>query len=324
MTRGAPASLGGRLPRAVLAKAAAIAVIAFAPVPVAALLAGLPVAIAVGLGLVVGLSAGLQVRPGTAAKIAILNVLFALAGMLVVGSPAAAALLVAVAGLALGPANGRGMGKALMPLPLMAALSATGLFTGDPSGVVLGIGAGAAWAIAITSRVATRPDPVPLDVRESWTHALVLAGTTSAATFVALSVPLPHGYWIVVTLCAVLVPAAAEQAQATAERVGGTLIGAMVGVFAGLLLPPPLVAVAALALLVLMIAYGLVGDGRRKVLWLTVLLVLILGGQSGTTAVDVALQRLAWTLVGAALVAMAAGAVAWLDRRDPIARALGR
>ena len=44
---------------------------------------------------------------------------------------------------------------------------------------------------------------------------------------------------------------------------------------------------------------------------------MMLGGEAGTSAVDVAVQRLAWTLIGAVLVGAAAVLVASLDRRDP-------
>jgi hypothetical protein len=299
----------------VLTKAGILAAVAFAPAVVAWLVAGLPAAIGVGLGLALGLSAGLLVPPRLSVVIVGLNLVAAAAGLLVIGSPVGAAVLVGVAGLALGPANRRGVGRAMLLLPLLVTLSATGLLADDPVRSLGGMAVGAAWAIAITARLGARRELVALGVREAWTHAVALAATTSIATFVALSVPLPHGYWIVVTLCAVLVPTSAERARATTERVAGTISGALLGIVVGVLLPTALTAVAALGALVLMVAYALVGDGRRKVLWLTVLLVLMLGGAAaGSSAVDVALQRLAWTVVGAVLVGAAAVLVASLDR----------
>ncbi|HEX5826035.1 MAG TPA: FUSC family protein [Candidatus Limnocylindrales bacterium] len=298
---------GWALPGAVLGKAALVAVLALAPVVVILVLIGPPAAAGAGIGVAVGLAAATMLPVLPAAGVVLAHVLVALAGSVLALTPLGAALLVGAAGLACGPANRIGFGKAMVLLPVMAALSTAGMYDADPLRAAVGVAGGAAWAMVLVGVIGSRaglvPRLAPVPSASAWAHAVVLALAASVATFVALTVPLPHGYWIVVTLSAVLVPVSAETVTATRDRVIGTLVGALAAVALGAVLPGVLLPVALLTALVLLVGYALVGDGARKVTMLTVLLVLVLAGATGTSTVGIALERLAWTLAAAALVA---------------------
>jgi hypothetical protein len=316
---GAMAAPGWRLPRPLLVKAARFGAVAFAPLVVAYLVLGPMAATGAGIGVVVGLAVATVLAPLPAAAVIAGHGAVAMLSAAVAGQPLAAAGLVALSGLAAGPANTRGFGKALVLLPVMAMLGSSGLYADDPVRAAAGIVAGGGWALLVARLAGSRPALRPVQLRAAWTHAIVLAATAGVAALAALAIPLPHGYWIVITLSAVLVPVASETAKATLERVGGTIVGALFGVAAGLVLPAILQAVVAVAAVILLIGYALIGDGPRKVAMLTLVLVLALAGVSGTATLDVAIQRLAWTLVAALLVVAAGFLVARVADRTWVA-----
>lgn len=307
MSEGAPRSavaLGGwAVPRPVLVKAVVLAVALLAPALGCALALGVDVALGVLLGLGIGLSIAGAGSLAAAVAIVAVNVAALLAGGLAQGSALGAAAVVALAGLAIGPANLRGIGRGLMLAPVLAAVAASGTLGAVVVAPAVGVAIGAAWAAGLLLRLGGSRAPVPLSRSDAWLHAIAMALATSLATLVSLAVPLPHGYWIVVTLAAVLQPVAAETSRATGERVVGTLVGSLLAVALGAVLPSWSVAIAIVVFMTLLIAYALLDDGVRRVAALTVLVVLALSGATGMVGLEVALQRLAWTLVGAVLVA---------------------
>ncbi len=313
----APSPAGGwGLPRPVLLRSLGLSVVGMVPIVVAVLVAGPGAAAGAGLGLILGLSAAAVLPTGPAAVIVLLHLLVALAGILVAGSPVAGALVVALSGLASGPAYRAGFGRGLIILPMVAVFAASGAFASAPVAGELGLAAGAAWALLLARVAGPVPVLVPLPRSTAWIHAVALAATCGIGTFVALAVPLPHGYWIVVTLTATQFPVVSESVDAMRDRLAGTLLGALAGGVAGAVLPVPLQLVAVFATLILQVGYSLVGDGTRKVTMLTAMTVLLLAGATGASTLEMAAQRLAWTIAGAGLV----GGAAFIVRRMTGAR----
>jgi hypothetical protein len=288
--------------RSVLERAALLVAAALAPALIGGLLFGVGVAVGVVLGLGVGLAAGALCDVRTAVVVILVNAAAALAGSLVAGSPLGAAAVVGVAGLVVGPANRLGIGRTLMVAPVIAAVMASGTLAFPPGATAGGLVIGAAWTFVLVRALKGRQEPQPLAPVDAWIHAVTLAATCAAATYVAVAVPLDHGYWIVVTLAAVLVPVASETSRANVERTIGTLLGAFIGVAAGVLVPPWLVVTAIYGSAVLFVAYAMVKDSIRRTALLTVMLVLALAGASPESSVDIAIARLVWTVVAAGIV----------------------
>ena len=295
---------GWGVPRPILTRAAVLAVVALAPALGGAVVLGPWVAVGVFMGLAIGISVGPLTTLPTGSLLVAVNCAALIVGALVEGSPLGGAAVVALASLAVGPATRMGLGRGLMLSPVLAAVAASGAFGETPLPAVIGGVIGAAWGAGIMRVLGIRREPVPVDAADAWVNAGALAVTCGITTLVALATPLPHGYWIVVTLASVLQPVREATTRATGERVVGTLVGSLLAVAAGAILPTWSVALVVVGAMALFIAYALAGDGVRRVAVQTVMLVLVLAGATGTVGIEVAVERLAWTIVGAALVAL--------------------
>jgi uncharacterized membrane protein YccC len=97
------------------------------------------------------------------------------------------------------------------------------------------------------------------------------------------------------------------------QRVAGTTLGAVLALALALVLPPWAALGVAVALLVLVVANGLLGRYAQQVMFLTPFIVLI-GSGVGADTVGVALQRVVATLLGALLAAGIALGLWRLDR----------
>ena len=137
-----------------------------------------------------------------------------------------------------------------------------------------------------------------------YTAVIVLMATTF--TYIAIKYNLPHGYWAIFTLCAVLKPATNETISTVRMRVFGTIIGAIFGLVSVLLLPHWLTTVFALLCLLFMINYMLDSRYTMYVVVLTTLLVLLMSNGVKSEAINISEIRLLLTVFSSAITALVA------------------
>ena len=81
-----------------------------------------------------------------------------------------------------------------------------------------------------------RPAP-PMGYRLVWRHACATALSCEIVLFLTVWQQVPHGYWVVVTLCVVLHPVPGETTGAAQDRIIGTAVGAIAAIPLAVLLP---------------------------------------------------------------------------------------
>jgi uncharacterized membrane protein YccC len=148
-------------------------------------------------------------------------------------------------------------------------------------------------------------------------HALRYALVTAAAVAVFWFLPPPFGFWVPLTVTAVLKPFAGTTVSRTTQRVAGTLLGAALGTAAMPLLPslaPQLVA-AALAFFCLMLVVRF--NYSLAIFFLSLGVVPFEHALTPDLSLDVGLWRLGATAIGATL-ALVGGHLLWpnFERRE--------
>jgi hypothetical protein len=298
-----------------------LATIVLAPVAAAvtgAAVIGGPVA---GLGVVMGAAAAGAVAIGAppvpfGLAVTALASMGAAAGMTTQGNPLLAALVVLAAALAAAPIGPRAGAVAIM-LPAVPAVFATIEVSSSPLEVAGWVLLGGLLMLAIARVLRIRQPSVPVPAPVARRHAAVTGLAAAFLTAGALWLDVPHGYWSVMTLCAVLRPAPGETAPAARDHAAGTAAGAVLAAVLTLVLPPWAALVAAAACGVLMLAWATVGDGRRQALFITP--VVVLTGSAGLTAaaLESAAGRVLLIAVGSAVAVLLAVVVHGRDGRAP-------
>ena len=138
---------------------------------------------------------------------------------------------------------------------------------------------------------AETPIPRPVAVF----YGAVLAILSGIATFAVASLQLEHGYWVTLTVLAVVQPSLTTSRRRAFARVAGTTVGALVAVvFASSVTNDDVLLgvgmIFAVASLALARSYAV------KIGLLTVALVMLAGGHAG--AASIAGQRFGLTLIG--------------------------
>ncbi|MGW2838908.1 FUSC family protein [Streptomyces sp. NPDC001493] len=245
----------------------------------------------------IGLSAGLAAAVGT----------------LVGGNTPLLVAAVVVACAAQGLVNRRSVGAAaLLPsnLVLYAALA-----PGNPAAIAAATWLGAAIVIlaARLTRMRVPADPAP--VRDAAWNAFELAAGCAVLIVAGRALDLPRGNWAVLTLCLVLVPGTAATRQRVVHRALGTGAGALVAVAAVAAAPSAVCLALAAVCAVFTVAYAMLPDDFLYAVFLTpTVLLLFSSGRAGATF-PVALQRVEMTALGAALaLALTWATAAWMRR----------
>jgi hypothetical protein len=142
--------------------------------------------------------------------------------------------------------------------------------------------------------------------------ASVLGLAAGMGALVGYLVDPQHGYWIPMTIL-LLAPTVAEGHLGQSwHRIFGTLAGlGVVGIL--VLLNPPAWVGASLAMLSLTLIFAVTEPYWLQTLFITLFLVLVAAppGQE----IDFSAQRLAFTLIGVAILLLIAGVAAWTGRR---------
>lgn len=295
--------------QALLALAAALPVIALA-----AFASGMPAAVWAVLGLVMGTTSGAFLDTARSVPLTIA------AAAMVAGAAAAAGRAVLVGCIVAGACVLAGLADRwsaglLMLAPVTAAIA--GSQRSALSWPVLGgwVLAGALYGVTTVSLLHTHLHPRALSAGRAALHAVMLATLCGTAAGLATALRLPHGYWIVLTLAVVLRPVVQESARRAVQRVAGTLLGVLIPIPLVLFLPRPAVVTIAAACVPGSVSYLFAGQYTRQTVLLTVAIVILASGASRASTLAAGEFRLAWTIVGAAVAAIAASTL-WRIERD--------
>lgn len=285
-------------PRPVLVLALRLVV----PVVVAAGLVGYVAGGLAALGLILGVVAGVQaalLSVPLAARVAVVVLAACAAGLgSVADTPASAAMVVGLTAVAQAPLTrvAAGLGALLVVVP---GVTATVPLPDEPWTLAGWTAAGVLLVIAIARGAGLAAPADPVGPRDAWTHGAALALLAGAAAYVVVDRGLVHGYWLVLTVAQVLQPAALETPRVAVHRIGGTFLGAAIGVAAVVTLPTAVCLGLAALFLVAMAGWALAADTVRQVVYATALVVLV--GSAGVAGPEasLALEKVVVTLVGA-------------------------
>jgi hypothetical protein len=294
------------IPRPVLVGALKISLVLLAPLVLADAVGGVGAALAVTMGYAGSLTPALKLRPAYSLALVVPAAMTGVVASGISGEALPAACFVALACLLVAPANIVRNGL-LAGIPTIAAVYTTLPAGPDPLEVGAWMLAAGAFIVLVASLTGLRKPAEPAGVLPwtAWAHAVAMAATVGVVVLVLGLVDVPHGYWIAMTMTVVLRPYGSETRTVARQRVGGTTLGAVLALALALLLPAWAGILVGAGLLVLVVANALLGRYAQQVTFLTPLIVLL--GSAGTQdALDVAVERVAATVLGAAL----AGAIA--------------
>lgn len=270
-------------------------------------LGGIPAALAVGMGAMAASRPALLGQPGQAV---LLTLPVAMAGAVAVslrGDALAGALFVALCCLMTVPA-GVISGGLLATLPTVASVlvAVPGAF--EVGHTLLWMLVGSVVTIGLGLLIPV-PEPMPpLPMHEAWPHAVAMAVAAGGVVFAVLALDLRHGYWVALTLTVLLRPVHSETWRAAGQRIAGTLGGTVLALVLASFVPLWGLAIALLVCAVLMLAYALIGDTTRQVLFMTPTVVLLgSAGQVGTAAAERVVATLLGCLLAGALALLLAG-----------------
>lgn len=111
----------------------------------------------------------------------------------------------------------------------------------DPGVAALGLMAGAVVAIVVLARIPRTGRRSPIAPEIAYLHAGTMAGAVAVDTFLVVTIDVPHGSWIPMTMTMALRPVGSESQTIAYQRIAGTALGALVAI-ALLELPPAMAA----------------------------------------------------------------------------------
>ncbi|WP_297081171.1 FUSC family protein [uncultured Demequina sp.] len=235
-----------------------------------------------------------------------LGVFSALVGACVAGAVAfdgavAIAACVAISVVATAPFALR-YGPVTAVVPVLVAIAGDGAGDVEPVRALMGtVVAALAFAAIVRALGMRQASATPLPTRVMVAHLATMSAATAIATGVVIAAGLAHGVWVVVALATVLVPIQRETLREARFRVVGTVVGALTGSLIATVLPAFAVVIVALAAALLGIASNLAHRRQQFVAYIAVATVTATATVGGEAAADVALQRVGYTLVGAAI-----------------------
>lgn len=303
------------IPRKVLKVAVGLTLIMLAPTNLAYILFGAAAALAVALGFVISLTPATKLPARYALAAVVPAAMTGAVAVALAGQAFPAACFVALACILIAPANVLQNGL-LAGIPTVAAVYATLPTQASPGTVAVGMLVGGGIAVGVGTRVPRTGELVGVDRRTSWRHAIAMAASVGVVVFAVTALDLPHGYWIPMTMTLVLRPYGAETLAVARDRIAGTLAGAVLALIMVLFLPSWTAIMVIVGLLVLILAYAILGRYAQEVLFLTPFIVLLGTGGVAAATVGLAVQRILATLLGAVVAGGIALALARADRDE--------
>lgn len=297
------------IPPPVLGKALLLGLLILGPVAGAAALAGPDAALGMIMGVLGTIVPAMRVRAVYASLIAVPVALTGAVALGVAGQPYSAAAFAALSCLLIAQGN-MVVNGLLAGVPTIAAVF-TCMPGRDAPMMSAWMLAGGLLAVLVVHRFRNPQTPlVGVPGQVAWLHASVMAVLVGASVLLVLQFQLPHGYWIPMTMTIVLRPVRAETLTRSRQRVVGTLMGAVVAVALVLLVPPAVSLPAAAAMMILMLAYQLLGRYSQQVMCMTPFVVLVGAKGVQADALELALQRVLETLLAVVIAGLAAMALA--------------
>ena len=273
--------------------------------------ASMAVGIAAGSGLALGSVLDLRRSVGLVVLLGVV----AAAGVLAAGQPIAAALVVAAVTAFTGLTNGWSAGSYALAPVLAIVFAATDRGLPWWSAAAWSI-AGGLIGLVVLRLMKVDSEPSPMSERHAWRHAIALAAACGVTLWAALAWELPQGYWIPVTLLVALRPLPEERSDILADRLWGTVIGAVVALVAAFLLPPSLTQLVALVFLGLVAGYGVARNYLMQTACLTPMLMLFATAGDDLRTFEFTAQRVLFTILGVIIGAAVITALAIWDARD--------
>lgn len=299
------------IPKRVLLLSLLVTVFLLAPLAIAYLLAGIPAALALGMGYVALVKPALTLRSHHALALAVPAALAAAVAVGLRGQPFAAAGFVALCCLLVAPANQLREGL-MAGLPTAAAVLVAIPGDFDPRWTAGWVLAGGAVVALVATRIPRAAPPAGVEQLRAWRHAIVMAVAVGLVTYLVLALDIRHGYWVAMTLTVVLRPFDDQTRTAAWQRVLGTLAGVVLAVLIAALLPLWAIVAVLAVCMVLMIGYATIGDTIRQVIFLTPTVVLL--GSAGDPGL-IAAERALATITGAILAGLIALGLVWFETR---------
>ncbi|HEY3407107.1 MAG TPA: FUSC family protein [Propionicimonas sp.] len=289
-----------------------VATVVFVPAIVIAYLAGgTQGALALGMGVLVSLRPALSLRALHSFALAVPAAMAGGVAVALRGQPLAAAFFVVLCCLLVAPAGIVQDGLlAMVPTVVAVLVLVPGEF--QPGRTAIWMIFGCALAVAVATRLPRTAPAAGVEQRRAWRHAAVMAVSVGAVVYLVGLWELPHGYWVALTLTAVLRPFDDQTMQKSVQRVLGTVAGALLALVAAVFLPLWALLVLLVVSTVLSSAYALARDYTRQVLFMTPAVVLL--GSAGHPF-QIATERALATLAGALLAAAIALALATFEGR---------
>jgi hypothetical protein len=303
------------IPRPALKVAVALTLVMLVPTAAAYAAFGESAALAVALGFVSSLTPATKLRAGYALAAVVPAAMAGAVAVALAGQAFPAACFVALACLLVAPANVLQNGL-LAGIPTVAAVYATLPMQQMSGTVAAGMLVGGGLAVGVATRVKRTGDLVGVEARAAWRHASAMAASVGLVVFAITALDIPHGYWIPMTMTLVLRPYGTETRAVARDRISGTLAGAVLALAMVLLLPEWTAFATGTVLLVLIIAYAVLGRYAQEILFLTPFIVLLGAGGVAADTAGRALERVLATLLGAVLAGVIALALAGADSRN--------
>jgi hypothetical protein len=192
-----------------------------------------------------------------------------------------------------------GLGALLIVVPTITR----SLDPDDAATVALGVLVGFAVVTIVAGAAGVRLPAEPVTGPVAARHAIVLG--LLAAACVPLTTSTGHGYWLMLTLSAVLTPVPKETLQRAGGRIAGAIAGVALAAIAVLALPTDVVIGISIAAAFASLAWLIAGDDFRQTALGTAVVILVVSSGSFSSQASTSFERLLM-IGGGALVAAAA------------------
>lgn len=292
-------------------------VVLLAPVVLAGAVVGPEAALPMALAEVMCLTVAAKLTPQYAALMVALVAVTVAVAVSLNGLPFPAACFAVLVCLMVAPANMFELGLLSAVPPMAAVFLASPGLTLDPALTAMWALLGGLFVVVLLARVAPPDRRHPIGAVTAFRHATVMAVAMGVSVFLVLQFEVPHGYWVPMTMALVLHPFGAETTTLARQRIAGTIGGGLLALGLALVLPTGVVAVAVVPLMVLGVAYSILGRYSKSVMFLTPSAVLLANLASRDAEITATLHRLVATLVGGLVAAALALLLERADTEQP-------
>jgi hypothetical protein len=310
----APVSVGSwAIPAKALRTSVVLLVVLVVPVALAAVAVGSQAALPMALAEVMCLTAAAKLTPRFAPQLVAVVAVTAAVAVSLNGQAFPAACFAVLVCLMVAPANMYEVGLLTAVPPIAAVFLASPGLTLDPAPTALWAFLGGLFVVVLLARVAPPSRRHPISAATAFRHAAVMAVAMGASVFLVIHFEVARGYWVPMTMAFVLQPFGSETRARARQRIFGTVGGGLLALALAFVLPGGVVAVVLVPLIVLGVAYSILGRYSKSVMFLTPSVVLLANLASRDAEVSATVQRVAATLIGGVV---AAALALLLDRAD--------